>query len=212
MKARQGLRPLAQPDAAHGPPPGSRPRAGQEGQGRLRGQDAGQDAAGRDRAEAAADPRGRQGQEGPHEGADGQGPGGLCRRATMSRPRPSPSRPWRSIPTRSPPRCSPSRPRWSAAQARPGEPRPAKEDGAVSAFQEVDLASVADPEVQINGIKYAKNFKDLTRERLRMNARLEPKKDPKVLAIEAKLKDRSRSTWTSSRWARPSPSCRTTRG
>ena len=35
----------------------------------------------------------------------------------------------------------------------------------------------------------AKNFKDLTRERLRMNARLEPKKDPKVLAIEAKLKD-----------------------
>src|SRR5208337_3904467 len=38
-------------------------------------------------------------------------------------------------------------------------------------------------------IKYAKNFKDLTRERLRMNARLEVKKDPKVLAIEAKLKD-----------------------
>ena len=34
-----------------------------------------------------------------------------------------------------------------------------------------------------------KNFKDLTRERLRMNARLEVKKDPKVLAIEAKLKD-----------------------
>ena len=36
---------------------------------------------------------------------------------------------------------------------------------------------------------YAKNFKDLTRERLRMNAKLEPKKDPKVLAIEAKLND-----------------------
>ena len=41
-----------------------------------------------------------------------------------------------------------------------------------------------------SGIKYAKNFKDLTRERLEMNARLEPKKDPHVLAIESKLKDR----------------------
>ena len=39
-------------------------------------------------------------------------------------------------------------------------------------------------------IKFAKNFKDLTRERLEMNAQLEPKKDPHVLAIEAKLKDR----------------------
>jgi len=69
------------------------------------------------------------------------------------------------------------------------ETRSAKEEGALVAFQEVDLAGVADPEVQINSIKYAKNFKDLTRERLRMNARLEIKKDPKVLAIEAKLKD-----------------------
>ena len=43
--------------------------------------------------------------------------------------------------------------------------------------------------MQINSLKYAKNFKDLTRERLRTNARLEPKKDPKVLAIESKLKD-----------------------
>ena len=74
-------------------------------------------------------------------------------------------------------------------QARPGNPRRPRKKGAVTAFQEVDLARVADPEVQLNGIKYAKNFKDLTRERLRMNARLEPKKDPKVLAIEAKLKD-----------------------
>src|SRR5208283_5280988 len=46
-----------------------------------------------------------------------------------------------------------------------------------------------DPEVQVNAIKLPKTFKDLTRERLRMNARLEIKKDPKVLAIEAKLKD-----------------------
>ncbi len=37
---------------------------------------------------------------------------------------------------------------------------------------------------------YAKNFKDLTKARLAMNAKLEPRKDPKVLAIEAKLKDR----------------------
>ena len=64
-----------------------------------------------------------------------------------------------------------------------------KEDGVVGTLQEVDLASVSDPEVQIKGIKYAKNFKDLTRERLAMNARLQPRKDPKVLAIEAKLKE-----------------------
>ncbi len=69
------------------------------------------------------------------------------------------------------------------------EIRAAKDEGALTAFQQVDLAGVADPEVQLNSIKYAKNFKDLTRERLRMNARLEVKKDPKVLAIEAKLKD-----------------------
>ena len=59
----------------------------------------------------------------------------------------------------------------------------------MTAFQEVDLAGVCDPEVQLNSIKFPKNFKDLTRERLQMNARLEIKKDPKVLAIEAKLKD-----------------------
>ena len=64
-----------------------------------------------------------------------------------------------------------------------------KEDAVSRTLQEVDLASVSDPEVQINGIKYAKNFKDLTRERLAMNARLQPRKDPKVLAIEAKLKE-----------------------
>ena len=33
----------------------------------------------------------------------------------------------------------------------------------------------ADPEVQVNSIKYARNFRDLTRERLKMNARLTPK-------------------------------------
>ncbi len=66
----------------------------------------------------------------------------------------------------------------------------AKENANVVAFQEVDVASIADPEVQLRGIMMPKNFKDLTRERLEMNARLEPKKDPHVLAIESKLKDR----------------------
>jgi len=86
-----------------------------------------------------------------------------------------------------------------------------KENGIVETFHEVDIASISNPEVQIRGIQYAKNFKDLTRDRLEMNARLEPKKDPHVLAIESKLKDRSRSTWTSSLLARRSPSFRTTR-
>ncbi len=49
--------------------------------------------------------------------------------------------------------------------------------------------SIADPEVQLNGIKFPKNFKDLTRERLKMNARLELKKNPRTLAIESKLND-----------------------
>ena len=47
------------------------------------------------------------------------------------------------------------------------ETKAAKENGVATAFQEIDVASIMDPEVQINGIKYAKNFKDLTRERLR---------------------------------------------
>ena len=51
-------------------------------------------------------------------------------------------------------------------------------------------SSYADPELQLRGITMPKNFKDLTRERLAMNARLEPKQDPQVLAIESKLKDR----------------------
>ena len=65
----------------------------------------------------------------------------------------------------------------------------AKENGAVTAFQEVDLASVADPEVQLNGIKFPKSFKDLTRDRIAMNAKLAPKKDPHVLVTEAKLRE-----------------------
>ena len=84
---------------------------------------------------------------------------------------------------------SSSRPRTERRYKQDLETKAAKEEGVVTAFQEVDSPSVADPEVQLNGIKFAKNFKDLTRERLRMNARLEPKKDPKTLAIEAKLNE-----------------------
>ena len=69
------------------------------------------------------------------------------------------------------------------------ETRAAKEDAVVRTLQEVDIASIANPEAQINGIQYPKNFKDLTRERLAMNKRLEPKKDIQDLAIEARLKE-----------------------
>ncbi len=59
------------------------------------------------------------------------------------------------------------------------------------AFQEVDLASIMQtPRFSSGASPCRKNFKDLTRDRLEMNARLEPKKDPHVLAIESKLKDR----------------------
>src|SRR5262249_5531547 len=64
-----------------------------------------------------------------------------------------------------------------------------KEEGVVAALQAVDKASISNPELQVSAIKYAKNFKDLTRERLAMNARLQPRKDPRTLAIEAKLKE-----------------------
>ncbi len=65
-----------------------------------------------------------------------------------------------------------------------------KEEANATAFQDVDRASIMDPEVQLRGLKYPKNFKELTRDRLEMNAKLEIKKDPQVLAIESKLKDR----------------------
>ncbi|WP_406699819.1 type II secretory pathway, component PulD [Singulisphaera sp. Ch08] len=69
------------------------------------------------------------------------------------------------------------------------ENKAAKEDAALDTLQMVDTAAIADPEVQLNGIKYAENFKDLTADRLRMNARLEIKKDAKTVYIESKLKE-----------------------
>ena len=67
-----------------------------------------------------------------------------------------------------------------------------KEEGVVTAFQGVDMAAIANPEVQMRDISFgaATSFKDLTKRRLAMNAKLEPRKDPKVMAIEAKLSDR----------------------
>ncbi len=70
------------------------------------------------------------------------------------------------------------------------ENRANKEDAVAQMYQGVDKAAIADPEVQLRDIKFPKSFADLTRDRIAMNARLEPKKDPKVLAIESKLKDR----------------------
>jgi len=65
----------------------------------------------------------------------------------------------------------------------------AKEEGATETFEDVDKSAIMDPAVIANSIAYAKDFKDLTRERLKMNARLEIKKDPKTLEIESKLND-----------------------
>ena len=56
--------------------------------------------------------------------------------------------------------------------------RNAKEEGVVTAFQGVDMAAIADPEVQLRDIRFAKNFKDLTKARLAMNAKLEPQERP----------------------------------
>jgi type II secretory pathway component GspD/PulD (secretin) len=69
------------------------------------------------------------------------------------------------------------------------ENKAAKEEAALIAFHDVDKAAIADPEAQLKGIKFPKNFKDLTRERLRLNAMLEPKKAPQTLALEAKLNE-----------------------
>ncbi len=70
------------------------------------------------------------------------------------------------------------------------ENKAAKEDAALDSFQMVDTAAIADPDVQMRGIKYADSFKDLSADRLRMNAKLEIKKDAKTVYIESKLKER----------------------
>ena len=63
-----------------------------------------------------------------------------------------------------------------------------KEDGTLAALQDVDAASIQDPEVLVNSIKYPKDFKDLTKKRLDALARSKPvRKSNRTLDIEAKL-------------------------
>ncbi len=68
--------------------------------------------------------------------------------------------------------------------------RDAKEEGVVQALQGVDRASITPGgDFDAKAISYATGFSDLTRSRRELMRRLEVKKDPKVLAIEAKLKE-----------------------
>ncbi|MBX6316317.1 MAG: type II secretory pathway, component PulD, partial [Isosphaeraceae bacterium] len=69
------------------------------------------------------------------------------------------------------------------------ELRTLKNEGALTAFQEVDRASVADPEVMKRDIAYPTSFAELTQKRRALNERLKPRKDPAIVAIEAKLND-----------------------
>jgi hypothetical protein len=69
------------------------------------------------------------------------------------------------------------------------ENKAAREEAVLLVFHDADKSAIAGPEAQLRGIRFPKNFTDLTRERLRMNALLEPKKPPQMLAIEAKLND-----------------------
>ena len=91
------------------------------------------------------------------------------------------------------------------------ENRNDKEEAVVQAFQGVDRAAIADPEVQLRDIKFPKSFKDLTRDRLAMNAKLAPARIPRCWRSRPSFENGSRSTWISSRSPRPSISCRITR-
>ncbi len=63
-----------------------------------------------------------------------------------------------------------------------------KEDGTLTAFQEVDAAGIQDPEVLMNNIKFPKDFKDLSKKRLDALARSKPvRKSLKTMDIESKL-------------------------
>ena len=104
---------------------------------------------GRDRAQAAAHPRGRQGQEDPHEGVHGQGPDGLCRGQLRRIRGLRQGAPRKSTPTRSPPRILAFKAKTERRYKQDLKTAALKDEGAVTAFQEVDLASVIDPEVQM---------------------------------------------------------------
>ncbi len=69
------------------------------------------------------------------------------------------------------------------------EIRDARDEGFVVSMQSVSRAAIPPgDEVDKNGIGFPKDFKDLTRDRRELMRRLEVKKDPKVVAIEAELK------------------------
>ena len=73
--------------------------------------------------------------------------------------------------------------------ARNDQNRRDAEEGALQSMQLVDEASIADPEVQIRGVKYAKTFREMVQNRRDINERLQPRKTPKTLLIEKKLND-----------------------
>lgn len=64
-----------------------------------------------------------------------------------------------------------------------------KAEGALTAMQEADAASIMDPIVQQRGIRMPETFAELTASRRELASRLERKKDPGVLAIEEKLNE-----------------------
>ncbi len=121
-------------------------------------------------------------------------------RATTSSARPLPSGPWRSIPTSWPLRCWSSRPRPNGGSSKTSRTRADKEEGVIAAFQGVDMAAIADPEVQLRDIKYAKNFKDLTRDAAGDERQARAQKRSQGHGDRGQAQgSASRSTWTSSR-------------
>jgi type II secretory pathway component GspD/PulD (secretin) len=64
-----------------------------------------------------------------------------------------------------------------------------KDEGVLDTFQSIDETGIIPPEMNRGGIVYAKTFNDMTRSRRELASRLAPKKDPKLVAIQAKLKE-----------------------
>jgi type II secretory pathway component GspD/PulD (secretin) len=69
------------------------------------------------------------------------------------------------------------------------EIRTAKEDGVVTALQDVDRTMIFSPELQRNNIEYDKGFAQLTMNRRELARRLQPPKSAKAKLIEQKLNE-----------------------
>ncbi|WP_337177834.1 type II secretory pathway, component PulD, partial [Paludisphaera sp.] len=67
--------------------------------------------------------------------------------------------------------------------------RSAKEEGFVTAMQNVDAAAAVDAEVLTRDISFPTSFRELTNSRREMVKSLEPRKDARTLAVEAKLRE-----------------------